>query len=62
MTGPVEGRNPIYRADLAGGAIAKLFDDQTIDAFEVAKNGNDLPGLDRRAAPQARPLNLYEQM
>ncbi len=42
FTGPVEGRNPIYRADLAGGAIAKLFDDQTIDAFEVAKNGSDL--------------------
>src|SRR5207237_1006788 len=41
FTGPVQGHNPIYRADLAGGAIAKLFDDQTIDAFEVAKNGND---------------------
>jgi len=42
FTGPVEGHNPIYRLDVASGASTKLFDDQTIDAFEVAKNGNDL--------------------
>jgi len=42
FTGPVEGHNPLYRLDLGSGKIAKLFDDQTIDAFEVAKNGNDL--------------------
>jgi dipeptidyl aminopeptidase/acylaminoacyl peptidase len=42
FTGPVEGHNPLYRLDLASGNIAKIFDDQTIDAFEVAKNSNDL--------------------
>src|ERR1041385_4668689 len=40
FTGPVEGHNPLYRLDVASGAIAKIFDDQTIDAFEVAPGGN----------------------
>jgi dipeptidyl aminopeptidase/acylaminoacyl peptidase len=42
FTGPVEGHNPLYRLDVAAGTIAKIFDDQTIDAFEVSKNGIDL--------------------
>ncbi len=42
FTGPVEGHNPMYRLDVAGGAIDKLFDDATIDAFRVGRNGRDL--------------------
>ena len=38
FTGEVEGRNPIYRLDIAGNAITKVVDDQTIDAFDVRGN------------------------
>jgi len=56
FTGPVEGHNPLYRVDVAGGAIAKLFDDQTIDAFEVAKNGSDLFYIHRSVG---EPSEIY---
>jgi dipeptidyl aminopeptidase/acylaminoacyl peptidase len=36
FTGPVEGVNPIYRLDLPGGGITKLFTDKTIDAFDFS--------------------------
>jgi dipeptidyl aminopeptidase/acylaminoacyl peptidase len=50
FTGPVEGHNPMYRLDLASGAIAKLFDDTTIDVFRVARNGRDLFYVHRSTA------------
>src|SRR5204862_3836424 len=56
FTGPVQGHNPVYRLDVAGGAIAKVFDDQTIDAFEVAKNGNDLFYIHRSVG---EPWEIY---
>src|SRR5215212_3903987 len=36
FSGPVEGHNPIFRLDLASGAVTKLIDDRTIDDFEIA--------------------------
>jgi dipeptidyl aminopeptidase/acylaminoacyl peptidase len=56
FTGPVEGHNPLYRLDVAGGTFAKLFDDQTIDAFEVAKNGSDLFYIHRSVG---EPSEIY---
>ena len=56
FTGPVDGHNPIYRLDVAGGTIAKIFDDQTIDAFEVARNGNDLFYIHRSVG---EPTEIY---
>ena len=56
FTGPVQGHNPIYRLDVAGGAIAKIFDDQTIDAFEVAKNGSDVFYIHRSVG---EPSEIY---
>lgn len=53
FTGPVEGHNPIERLDLATGSITKLLDDQTIDAFDVAKNGRDLYYVHRSVSEPA---------
>src|ERR1051325_5813904 len=35
-----QGRNPISRVDVASGALTKIFEDRTIDSFEVA--GGDI--------------------
>jgi dipeptidyl aminopeptidase/acylaminoacyl peptidase len=42
FSGEVEGHNPLFRVDVAGGKIAQVWSDQTIDTFEVAKNGRDV--------------------
>ncbi len=34
--GPVEGINPLFRVDVDSGAITRVFDDHTIDAFRIA--------------------------
>ncbi len=39
FTGPVEGINPIFRVDVDGGAVSRIFADHTIDAFRVARDG-----------------------
>ena len=36
IAGAVEGRNPISRIDLSSGAVTRVFEDRTIDGFEVA--------------------------
>jgi dipeptidyl aminopeptidase/acylaminoacyl peptidase len=41
FSGEVEGRNPLYRLDVASGAITKIFEHATIDSFDIAKNGKD---------------------
>ena len=50
FTGPVEGDNPIFRLDLAGGAITKLLTDQTIDTFEAARDGRRIFFIHRSVA------------
>ncbi len=35
FTAPVEGVNPIFRLDVAGGTITKVYDDRTMDAFTI---------------------------
>ena len=50
FTGPVEGDNPIYRVDIASGAITRLFADQTIDAFEVARDARQIFFIHRSIA------------
>jgi len=42
FTGEVEGHNPIYRLDVASGAVAKILDSQTIDAFGVSRDGRSI--------------------
>ncbi|HSP15431.1 MAG TPA: S9 family peptidase [Thermoanaerobaculia bacterium] len=39
FTGPVEGVNPIFRVNIENGAITRVFEDRTIDAFHVANDG-----------------------
>ena len=39
FTAEVEGINPLYRLDIASGAITRIFADHTIDAFRVARDG-----------------------
>lgn len=56
FTGPVEGHNPIYRLDVASGAVTKLMDEQTVDAFEVAKNGRDIFYVHRSVG---EPAEIY---
>jgi dipeptidyl aminopeptidase/acylaminoacyl peptidase len=40
FTGPVEGHTPLFRLDVAAGTFTKIFDDETIDAFEIAPIDN----------------------
>ncbi|HEY6843557.1 MAG TPA: S9 family peptidase [Thermoanaerobaculia bacterium] len=53
FTGPVEGRNPIFRLDVATGAITKVLDQQTVDAFEVARDGSTIYFIHRSVAEPA---------
>ena len=53
FAGEVEGRNPIYRIDVSGGAASKLFEHATIDSFDVAKNGKDLVYIRRSVGEPA---------
>jgi dipeptidyl aminopeptidase/acylaminoacyl peptidase len=56
FTGPVEGKNPIYRVDVSSGTIAKLFEHATIDAFDVAKSGRELVYIHRSVS---EPSEVY---
>jgi dipeptidyl aminopeptidase/acylaminoacyl peptidase len=40
FTGPVEGHTPLFRLDVAAGTYTRLYDDETIDAFEIAPIDN----------------------
>jgi dipeptidyl aminopeptidase/acylaminoacyl peptidase len=42
FSGEVEGHNPLFRLDVASGKVTQVWSDQTIDAFDVAKNGRDV--------------------
>jgi len=52
----VEGHNPIYRVELEGGAIAKLFDDRTIDAFAISNDDKSVYYIGRSVG---EPTELY---
>lgn len=56
FTGPVEGRNPVYRVDLATGAIAKVFEDRTIDDFEISPDGRTMYYIGRSVG---EPSEVY---
>jgi dipeptidyl aminopeptidase/acylaminoacyl peptidase len=56
FTGPDQGENPIYRLDLATGAIAEILRDKTIDAFAVDKAGQSIVYI-RRAV--GAPWEIY---
>ncbi|MDX6696054.1 MAG: hypothetical protein QOF02_3657 [Blastocatellia bacterium] len=42
FSGPVEGQNPIFRLDIAGGKISQIFAAQTIDDFEFTPDEKQL--------------------
>lgn len=52
----VEGHNPIYRLTLDGGAIAKLFDDRTIDTFAVSSDEKSVYYIGRSVG---EPTEIY---
>ena len=52
----VEGHNPIYRLTLDGGAIAKLFDDRTIDTFAISADEKSVYYIGRSVG---EPTELY---
>jgi dipeptidyl aminopeptidase/acylaminoacyl peptidase len=52
----VEGRNPIYRVDLASGAIGKVFEDRTIDDFEFSGDGKTIYYIGRSVG---EPAEIY---
>jgi dipeptidyl aminopeptidase/acylaminoacyl peptidase len=56
FSGEVEGHNPLFRVDVAGGAAAQVWSDQTIDAFEIGKNGRDLYYIHRSVG---EPSEIY---
>jgi dipeptidyl aminopeptidase/acylaminoacyl peptidase len=56
FSGEVEGHNPLFRVDVAGGAIAQVWSDQTIDAFEIARNGRDVFYIHRSVG---EPAEVY---
>lgn len=47
FTSGVEGRNPIYRLDVATAAVTKLFETATIDDFEIAQDGRSIVYIGR---------------
>ena len=56
FTGPVEGRNPIYRLDVASGAITKVHDDRSIDEFEISGDGKSIYYIARSVG---EPTEVY---
>ncbi len=56
FSGEVEGHNPLFRIDVASGLIAQILDHQTIDAFDVAKNGRDVFYIHRSVG---EPVEVY---
>ncbi|MCU1350016.1 MAG: dipeptidyl aminopeptidase/acylaminoacyl peptidase, partial [Acidobacteria bacterium] len=53
---PVQGHNPIFRVDVAGGKIDKLYDDRSIDHFEVAPDDRTLYYVGRAVG---EPTEIY---
>lgn len=47
FSGPVEGHNPIYRLDLAGNTITKVFEDRSIDHFELGADNKTVYYIER---------------
>jgi dipeptidyl aminopeptidase/acylaminoacyl peptidase len=56
FSGPVEGHNPLYRVELEGGSIAKLFDDRTIDAFALSPDERAIYYIGRSVG---EPAEIY---
>ena len=56
FSGPVEGRNPIYRLDLNSKAITPFFGDQTIDEFTLSPDEKRLVYVKRSVG---RPPEIY---
>ncbi|MBK5260073.1 MAG: S9 family peptidase [Thermoanaerobaculia bacterium] len=56
FTGPVEGRTPIYRYDLASQSIAPVVDDRQIDDFEIAPDGKSIIYIGRSVG---EPTELF---
>ncbi|HET7433652.1 MAG TPA: S9 family peptidase [Thermoanaerobaculia bacterium] len=57
FTGPVEGRNPIFRVSVSGGAWEKVFDGApTIDDFEMSEDGRSILYIGRSTGS---PAELY---
>ncbi|HUJ14114.1 MAG TPA: S9 family peptidase, partial [Thermoanaerobaculia bacterium] len=62
FTGPVEGRNPIFRLDLAGNTMTKVLDHQTVDAFEVARDNDTIFYIHRSIAEPAEIFRAQTQL
>ncbi len=56
FSGPVEGQNPIYRLDIATGAISELITDKTIDEYEFNPARNLLVYVKRSVG---EPAEIY---
>jgi len=52
----VEGHNPIYRLDVDGGKIAKLYDDRTIDTFSLSNDEKSVYYIGRAVG---EPTEIY---
>jgi dipeptidyl aminopeptidase/acylaminoacyl peptidase len=60
FTGEVEGRTPIFRLDIASGAIAKVLDHQTIDSFDVS--GTDIYYIHRSVGEPSEIFRSQKQL
>ena len=56
FSGEVEGHNPLFRVDITSGAVVQVCSDQTIDTFDVAKNGRDVFYIHRSVG---EPSEIY---
>lgn len=56
FTSGVEGRNPLFRIDVASGNIRQLFAAATIDDFEVAQDGRSIVYIGRSVGS---PAEIY---
>jgi dipeptidyl aminopeptidase/acylaminoacyl peptidase len=56
FSGEVEGHNPLFRVDVAGGTATQVWSDQTIDAFDIARNGRDVFYIHRSVG---EPAEIY---
>jgi dipeptidyl aminopeptidase/acylaminoacyl peptidase len=56
FSAPVQGHNPIYRTGLSGGAIDKLYDDRSIDHFELGADDRTIYYIGRSVG---EPTEIY---
>jgi dipeptidyl aminopeptidase/acylaminoacyl peptidase len=56
FSGPVEGRNPVFRVSVAGGNVEKVFEQRTIDDFEIARGGGSIVYIHRSVG---EPSEIY---